>query len=133
MLFRSIDISPGGGSANGTDLTVQYAELANPNNVVNGHGLGWKSTITFVVINDAVETPIVAHGGTGKMLLKDIPALGETITAAQIGKGILRMYVGMVTKNPGDEIKDPDDGELFTNLDLPGEYTGKLVISATIF
>ncbi len=129
----AIEIAPVGGTASTMNINVQYSELTNPNSTTNGHGLGWKSTVTFMNIINNVESPITAHGGTGKMLLKDLPESGEAVTSAQIIAGSLRMYIGMVAKDPSAAIPDPVDGEVFTNFDQPGEYTGKLTISATGF
>lgn len=128
-----LDIVPTGGSVSPADITVHYAEMSNPNIVTNGHGLGWKSTITFMTVRDGIETPIAAHGGTGKMLLKDISDTGEAVTAAETANGVLRIHVAMVAQDPSASIPDPAQGELFTTTDQPGEYTGSLTISATIF
>jgi hypothetical protein len=115
----------GGGS---TDVTVSYTEGANPNNVSggSGHGLGWKTTGTFVKISGTSETTLAAHG---KKLLKDITG-GEHVTTTELGTGSFRLYVGIET-NP-TAAGEPAGAEVISAADKTGSYTGSLVISATV-
>ncbi len=127
----AIDVGSTGGAASTTSVTVTYKDTSFLNGTT-GHNLGWKSTLTFMTVTGSGETAITAHGTGGKMLLKDIPTAGENVTNAQIGAGYLRMYLGIVTKDSTALIPDPAAGEVFTNGDKPGPYTGTLTISATI-
>lgn len=119
--YFAIDISASGG-AGSTDATFTYTEGTNPNSP--GNGLGWKSSATFVRVNGTTETPL-AHGTSGKMLLKDLS--GEHITPAELQGGRLRTYLGI---NTGDATT-PATGEVFSNADGAGNYTGTLLISVT--
>ncbi len=123
--YFAIDVGPGGGPGS-TDVTVSYTEGLNPN--APGHGLGWKTTATFMKVAGGVETPIAAHGP--KKMLKDLSS--EHVTTAELGSGILRLYVGVVTKDPTAAIPDPAASEVITNADKTGTYDGSLVISATV-
>ncbi len=122
--FYSVDVTPGG--AGSTDVTLAYTEGANPN--TPGHGLGWKSTATFMKVVGSTETALTTHGP--KKMLKDLTA--EHVTPAQLGTGFLRVYLGIVTKDPAAVPLDPATSEVFTNADKPGSYDGSLVITATI-
>ncbi len=122
--YFAIDVGVVGAGA--PDVTVTYNDNANPNSP--GHGLGWKSTATFVKIVGNQETPLSGHGP--KKMLKDLN--GEHVTAAETAGAFLRMYVGIVTKDPSAAIPDPAASELFTAADKPGTYDGTLVISATV-
>ncbi len=122
--------SPAPGAAN---ITFAYTEGANPNGPAGGHGLGWKSTATFMKVRGAIETPLVSHGGTGKMMLKDMLApAGTTVPNAEIAGGFLRVYLGIVTKDEAQDIADPDASEPFTNGDVGGSYTGQLAVTAVM-
>ena len=123
--FFSTDLASVGGGG-GTDVTVNYTEGANPNNP--SHGIGWKTTATFVKVSGTTETPLSAHGP--KKMLKDLNA--EHITSTELAGGSLRIYTGIVTKDPTASIPDPSTSEVFTNADKPGAYDGSLVITATV-
>jgi hypothetical protein len=121
-----IDVGTTGGAGN-TDATFTYTEGANPNSP--GHGLGWKSTATFAkVTSSGQETGLTAHGP--KRMLKDLN--GEHILPAELTDGFLRVYLGIVTKDPSATVPDPASSELFTNADRPGTYDGSLVVTATV-
>ncbi len=133
--FFAIDIGSQGSVTNYT-VAVKYAETNadNPNFAAGGHGLGWKSTVTFMQETGTAENAIVRHGGAGKMLLKDIAltgATGQVVTKADVGSGWLRLYVGIVAKATTG-IADPAAGEVFTNADAAGAYKGTLTIVATM-
>ncbi len=129
--FFAIDVVSSGG-AGSPSAVVTYTEGANPNNPA--HGLGWKSTATFMKVvfvgpnpTDTTESPISAHGP--KKLLKDVH--GETIASTETAGGWLRVYLGIVTKDATAPIPDPTAGEVFSNADKAGSYDGTLLISAT--
>ena len=127
--FFAIDVGSVGG-AGIPDVTVTYTEGANPNSP--SHGLGWKSTATFMKVTGATgsqtETAMTSHGP--KKMLKAIS--GESIGHAEISGGFLRVYVGIVTKDNTAVIPDPVDSEPFIVSDKPGLYDGTLLVSATI-
>lgn len=122
--YYSIAVAPVGG-AGSPQATVSYAEGTNPN--APGHGLGWKTVATFVKAVGAVETVIPGHG---KKMLKDLTS--ENVTAAETAGGILKLYVGIVTKDPAAVPPDPAASEPFTNADAAGTYTGTLTITGTV-
>ncbi|MBF0489548.1 MAG: hypothetical protein HQL15_02885 [Candidatus Omnitrophica bacterium] len=128
--YFAINVGAAGGSAASTVVTLSYTEGANPNNVAGGStfGLGWKTVGTFAKEFGATETSLTAHGTNGKKLLKDLS--GETVTAAELGSGTFRLYLGLET-NPL-AVGEPAGAQTFTNSDKPGSYTGSLVISATV-
>jgi hypothetical protein len=125
--YFAISAGPANGGGN-TDVTVSYAEGSNPNAVAggSGHGLGWKTSATFVKVEGATETPLSSHGP--KKLLKSLSS--ERITSTELGSGVFRMYVGVVTNPtaPGE----PAGAEVISGADKTGSYTGSLVVSATV-
>jgi hypothetical protein len=125
--FFAIDVAPTGGGGS-TDTTVSYAEPSSPNDATTGHGLGWKTTANFFKVSGtpAKEDSLTAHG---KKMLKDLS--GENIAPAEVAGGYLRIYVGVVTKDPAAVPLDPASSEPFTNVDVAGTYQGTLTITAT--
>jgi hypothetical protein len=123
--FFAVDVAPAGGGGS-VDATVSYAEGTNPNTATTGHGLGWKSTATFVKVVGTTETVLSAHG---KKMLKDLS--GEHITSTETAGGYLRTYVGIVAKDPAAVPLDPATSEPFTNVDVAGAYNGTLTVTAT--
>ena len=123
--YFAIDVAPVGG-AGGTDVVVTYTEGTNPNPV--GHGLGVKSTATFVKVVGTTETGLTAHGPK-----KTLSALsGEHVLPAEITGGFLRVYLGIVAKDPAAVFPDPDNSEVFTTTDRAGTYTGTIVFTGTV-
>ena len=129
--YYAIDIGPGGGPG-ATSAVVSYTEGTNPNSAIAAHGLGWKSTATFFKVSGSgastVEASLSAHGP--KKMLKDL--VNENVTTAELTGGTLRMYVGIVTKDPTAVIPDPAASEVISNADRSGTYTGSLLITATV-
>ena len=123
--YFAVEVAPTAGAGN-TDVTVAYTEGANPN--TPNHGLGWKSTATFVKVVGSTETSLSAHGP--KKMLKDLA--GEHITPAEIAGAFLRVYLGIVTKDPAAAIPDPATSEVFTNSDHAGTFDGSLLFTATV-
>ena len=125
--FFAIDVAPSGGGGS-TDTTVSYAEPSSPNDATTGHGLGWKTTANFFKVSGtpATEAGLAAHG---KKMLKDLS--GERIFPAEVAGGYLRIYIGIVTKDPAAVPLDPAASEPFTNVDMSGTYHGTLTITAT--
>ena len=120
--YFAIDVGTTGGAGVPT-VTVKYTEGANPNNPGGpSHGLGTKSTATFVKISGTTETQLTNHGPKKLLINTD-----ETIAPSEIVGAYLRVYVGIVTGGTGV----PAGGEPFTNADVPGTYDGTLVVSAT--
>jgi hypothetical protein len=124
--YFAIDVAPAGGGGT-VDTTVGYGEGANPNSASTGHGLGWKSTATFIKVVGTQENGLTAHGP--KKMLKDVS--GEHITFTEMAGGYLRIYVGIVSKDPAATYPDPTLSEPFTNVDKSGDYNGTLTITAT--
>ena len=125
--YFAVDVTPGTG-AGSTDVTLSYTEGANPNSGTSGHGLGWKSTATFMKVVGSTETGLSGHGP--KKMLKDLS--GEHIVPSEVSGGFLRVYLGIVTKDSSQPIPDPAASEVFTNADHAGAYDGSLVITATV-
>ena len=123
--YFAVDVAPGTG-AGSTDVTLSYTEGANPNNP--GHGLGWKSTATFMKVAGSTETALSGHGP--KKMLKDLS--GEHVLPSVVSGGFLRVDLGVVSKDPSAAIPDPSASEVFTNADHAGAYDGSLVITATV-
>ena len=124
--YFAISVTPAGGAGN-PNVSVNYTEGSNPNAAASAHGLGWKSTATFVkVTGPTTETVLPTHG---KKLLKDIA--GENINAPELGGGYLRVYLGIVTGDPNAQPPNPSGNEVFTNTDNPGAYGGTLTITTT--
>lgn len=129
--YFTLDIGPTGGPGS-TDVVLTYTEGANPN--APGHGIGWKTTATFMRATvdgggNTIETPLTAHGP--KRMLIELN--GEHITPGEItNQGWLRVYIGVVSKDPGATFQDPANSEVFSNVDHPGYYDGALVITATV-
>lgn len=123
-VYFAIDVGTTGGGG-GTDVKVNYTEGANPN--APGHGLGWKSTATFMKVVGTTETQISGHP---KKKLIDV--VNENILPAEIAGGYLRMYLGIVSKDKNATIPDPSDSEPFTNVDKPGTYDGEFKVTATL-
>ena len=121
--YFALDIAASGG-AGSTDATFTYAEGSNPNSP--SIDLGWKASATFVRVNGTTETALTGHGTGGKRLLKDLN--GEHITPTELAGGRLRTYLGV---NTGDTTT-PTGGEVFSNADRAGTYTGTLTISVTV-
>ena len=128
--FFAIDVAPAGGAGGSVNVSFTYTDQPNPN--TPGHGLGWKSTATFIkvagVTGSQTETGITSHGP--KKLLKDLN--GENILATEYAGGFLRTYLGIVTLDPNATFKDPAGSEPFTNGDKSGSYSGTLLVSATL-
>lgn len=126
--FFVIDAAPTG-AVNDMQMTYAYQEGSNPNGA--GHGLGWKSTATFVKTtgsgNTTTDQILTGHG---KKLLKDV--VNETITSNETQGGWWRCYLGIVAKDPAANPPDPIQAEPFTASDKPGSYNGQLVVTATV-
>jgi hypothetical protein len=120
--FFAIDVGAVGG-AGAPDVVVTYTDGATPAGNPAG-GLGSHAAATFVRVEADEEVPLAAHGP--KKLLAELS--GEHVTTAETVGGFLRIYAGIVT---GDATT-PDGGVPFTNADLPGSYTGTLVVTATV-
>ena len=127
--YFALDVGPAGG-AGSINVTLTYTEGIPP--AGQTHGLGWKSTATFVRVVGATgnqtETGLTAHGP--KKLLKDLN--GETILSSEVSGGFFRMYLGIVTLDPAAAFKDPAGAEVFSNADKPGNYSGTLLISTAL-
>jgi hypothetical protein len=121
-----------------TQVTVDYNEGNKPFGQTAG-GLGTKTTGTFVkkfILPDGSEKseaiPADLIPGLGKMRLIDVQ--NEGILLTDISPGWLRIYVGLVTKDPADPVFGsswPANFEVFSPGDVPGNYTGTLIISST--
>ena len=121
-----IDTAGMGGAVGNMSTTFTYQPGLTPN--INGHGIGHKTTLTFVKVTSSEEIGLIAHGP--KKMLKDLN--GETILGSETSNGFLRCYLGIVTGDPNAVYLDPADAEVFSNADAPGVYDGVLLISATL-
>jgi len=115
-------LASGAGNQN---VVVTYTEGANPN--APGHGLGWKTVATFNKVVGNTESQIAGHS---KKMLKDLAGAGVTITGAQLGTALLKLYVGVVTGDPA--LGEPAGSEVISNADTQGLYDGSLKITATV-
>lgn len=125
--YFTIDVGASGG-AGSPDVNITYVEGSKP--VGQTNGLGWKSIATFVKVSgnpgNEVQTDMSAHGP--KKLLKDLS--GENVTDTELIGGFLRLYVGVF---PGDDQGILNSGgEVFSNSDKAGTYSGTLTVTATI-
>jgi hypothetical protein len=100
-----------------------------------GHGLGVKATASFVRKRiDPVtgsEATEAATDRINKVLLRDVSTVGVQLT--DLNGGWLRVYVGVVTKDPGlpvGDIEKTATAEVFSPGDIAGAYTGTLTISS---
>ena len=118
------------GGAGATDVTLTYNEGSNPNGTTNG--LGVKSTATFIKevvgATSTTETALTAHGPKKRL----IDLSGEHVAYTELTGGFLRIYLGIVTKDPQATYPDPANSQPFTNGDAPGVYTGSLVVTAVV-
>jgi hypothetical protein len=124
-----IDVAAVGG-AGSTDVTLAYTEGSNPNSP--GHGLGYKSVATLVKVSGSGSSQTEAVTAHGKKKLIDFATAAEHVTPAELAGGFLRIYTGIVTKDPAAVPLDPATSEVFSLGDKPGTYSGSLVITATV-
>lgn len=140
--FYSIDMSytytAGAGTINQISFTFQ--ETAKPANQPNG--LGRKATATTVkkrLLSDGSEAIEQLSDRITKVLLENVSLAGITLPElAQFGgtgSGWLRMYVGLVTKDPALGTADIENAsgtlaEVFSPGDLPGPYSGILTVGS---
>ncbi len=125
--YFAISVGPSGGGGS-TSVTVKYTEGNNPNNVVGGstHGLGYKSTATFVKVVGTTETVLATHG---KKLLNSLTTQ-ESVTSAEVGAGYFRLYLGVETDPTA--AGEPAGAEVFSGADKAGSYAGSLLITGTV-
>lgn len=118
-----------------TQIQFHYTDGTPP--AGQAHGLGWKATATFVKKrldangNEVTET-IADRVGPGKILLKDAGTVSFTLSS--LSGGWLRVYVGMVTKDPALGTTDIENApgtqaEVFSPGDVAGSYTGTVSIT----
>ena len=127
--YYAINVGPGAGGGSGSvSATITYTEGANPNNVSGGttHGLGYKTVATFVKTVGSTETVMGAHP---KTKLIDMIG-GVNISTTDTAGGTFRMYLGVET-NP-TAAGEPAGVEVISAADRPGNYTGSVLISATV-
>lgn len=125
--FFALDIAGAGGAGN-PDVTFTYSGDTKPAGQVSG--LGVKSTATFVKVTGATGAQTETVLANGKKRLIDVT--GESVLKTAYAGGFLRVYVGIVTKDPTATPLDPANSEPFTNADAPGAYSGTLLVSATV-
>jgi len=123
--YYYVNVVPSGGAGNPT-TTIKYTEGNNPNGV-NGHGLGWKGNAGFTAVTyPAGQENVVPLANHLPKLLKDMVGTGEVVQASEL-TGHLRFYLGI-----NDGSTSPTGGEVFSNADAPGPYTGVIFVSATV-
>lgn len=125
--FFAIDIAGAGGAGN-PDVTFTYSGDTKPAGQANG--LGVKATATFLKVTGAQGSQTETLLANGKKRLIDLS--GESVLKTAYQGGFLRVYVGIVTKDPTATPLDPANSEPFTNADAPGAYSGTLLVSATV-
>ena len=131
--YFAIDIAPVGGSGT-PNTTVTYTEGTNPNGTTNG--LGTKAGATFdkevYVTSSSNSETAVAVGNNGKLMLSQLSS--TNISNSLVNGGWLRMYLGICTgnTNAANGPVDPTGCKPFTTNDAQGQYTGSLLISATV-
>lgn len=127
--YFAIDINAVNGAGE-VQTTLTFEQDATPN--TNGHGLGWKSSATMMKVTgsgvNTTDHPLTSHGP--KKLLKDLQ--GEQITPQETEGGWTRIYLGILSKDPNATFPDPGEGEVFSNADKAGTYSGRLIISGTV-
>ena len=125
--FFAIDITGSGGAGN-PDVTFTYSGDVKPAGQLSG--LGVKATATFVKVTGATGAQTETVLANGKKRLIDLT--GESVLKTAYSGGFLRVYLGIVTKDPTATPLDPANSEPFTNADQPGAYSGTLLVSATV-
>lgn len=135
--FFSIDMqyTYGGGAA---ISQFQFSFIGTEPAGQTGHGLGVKATATFVkkrLDANGVEVPetVADRVSPGKVLLRDVNT--AHVTLSQLSGGWLRVYVGLVTKDPLLGTSDIENAtgtlaEVFSPGDVPGSYSGTLTITS---
>ena len=136
--YYAIDLgyTYGAGSAI-SSIGFAYAEGANPNAAnPDGGGLGSKATVSLVrkaLDSEGEELPEeVSDTLETKVLLTDIGSASVSMT--ELAGGWLRVYVGLVTKNPeldASDVEFTEEAEVFSPGDIPGGYSGTLTITAS--
>lgn len=126
--YFAIDVA-GSGGAGSPDVTVTYSGDTKPAGQTTG--LGVKATATFVKVSGsgatATETGITTAGPKKRLI-----DVNQTILKTAYAGGFLRIYLGVVTKDPAATFPDPANSEPFTNADVAGAYAGTFLISATV-
>lgn len=116
-----------GGGAEINGISVTY---------VNGAplGLGDRGTVTFVrkaLSSDGTELPETQSNTLGiKKLFSQLP---QQISLTQLSGGWLRLYVGLVTKDPNlpaGDVELTDQAKIFAPGDAGGAYSGTLTVSS---
>ncbi|MFH0827045.1 MAG: hypothetical protein V1923_04065 [Candidatus Omnitrophota bacterium] len=131
--FYSIDMAyTYGGGAAITQMSFLFTGT-EPAGQPIGSGLGVKGTATLVKkrIVNGVEAPETGGDRIAKVLLRDVSTVNVLLT--DIAQGWLRMYVGLVTKDPAlpaGDIELGSEAQVFSPGDVPGSYTGSLTISS---
>ena len=104
------------------NVTVAYKEGYNPNGNKD-HALGAKTVITFTRLTATGQQDLMASHPM--QALKDIGDV--TVTPAELGGDSLNIALGVYTGSPVVAGAEP-----FTNVDIPGHYTGTLIVTSTI-
>ncbi len=82
------------------------------------------------IVNGAEATE-VAGDRIAKVLLKDVSTVNVLLT--DLVQGWLRMYVGLVTKDPAlpsGDVEFSTAAQVFSPGDVPGTYSGTLTVSS---
>lgn len=113
-----------------TKITVSYTNIAIPPQ----QDIGGKATATLMKKSRAItglENPETVSTAIGKFLLSSLTGTPQQVTLASISGQWLRVYVGIVSKDPTALIADPTTAVPFVPGDV-GVFTGKLVITGSI-
>jgi hypothetical protein len=113
-----------------TQISFQFTSTEPAGQPV-GHGLGVKGTATMVRkhLVDGVEATETDADRINKVLLRDVSTVGVPLTT--LAGGWLRVYVGLVTKDPAlpaGDVELTTEAEVFSPGDIPGSYTGTLTV-----
>ncbi|KPK97311.1 MAG: hypothetical protein AMJ95_09685 [Omnitrophica WOR_2 bacterium SM23_72] len=130
--FYSVDMAyTYGGGAGITQFSFSYSSDVVPLGQPTDSGLGVKSTATFVRkrMVDGVEVTETPADRIAKVLLRDVGTVN--VLLSDLSQGWLRMYVGVVTKDPAlpaGDVELTTTAQVFSPGDVPGDYSGILTV-----
>jgi len=129
--FFSIDMAyTYGGGATISQISFAFTGTEPAGQPV-GSGLGVKATATFVRkrIVGGVEATETAADRISKVLLGNVDT--ASVLLSDLSQGWLRVYVGLVTKDPAlpaGDVELTSAAQVFSPGDVPGAYSGTLTI-----
>ena len=134
--YYAIDVGVDGVLPDSGMIQSSYVETLNPNALNpdpdNRGGLSTHATAVFAKVEiigyDPVDGQIEEETalGVGKYLLGNLPS---GVSFNTIRGGWLRVYVGLVNKDPEADYPDPDAGIPFSPGDMGGLYEGTITLT----